>query len=150
LAAAHAIAFAQATPSISISPTSGPCGTFVQVTGTGFPPNTALAVGATSAGGRDVDLTPRSTTDSQGSLHSVTTIPTYPCPFREGTIIFACVPLGCSPAANADFTVIQGAPVAGTGGVSSPSGMRVVLALALAGTAFGLGGLSLRRKFAQH
>jgi LysM repeat protein len=79
-------------PSISLSPTSGPAGTNVTVTGTGFPVNVAVVVGPGVQGGEQI-FSKTVTTNANGDFSATVSMPTDANP-NQSWEIQALVPGG--------------------------------------------------------
>jgi hypothetical protein len=133
---AHAIA---ADPAISLSPASGPCGSSVLVTGTGFPPARDLLVVAyvPREGGAGFEGVPPTTrTDASGNFSVSVQIPSQKCPSSRGVVVFACGYATCRPYASVPFTITDGLPLTGMGGSTSRRhSERIAAALSLIGAA---------------
>jgi len=105
--------------SISVAPSSGQCGSIVQVTGSGFPPNLDIYVTVTRGGGHHIDPVPTTRSDGAGNFSTSVRVETGGCPSPFGMVAAACpvnsVPV-CDPKASAPFTIIEdGLPTAGIG-----------------------------------
>ena len=87
LAAAGTAAAQEASISVSITPASGPCGTVVEVTGTGFPPGADMLV---LAGERGQDDEPATTADSAGMFSASLNVTGDACASPAGARILAC------------------------------------------------------------
>lgn len=122
-------------PSISISPSSGPCGTVVEVTGTGFPANTDMlvAVALVRNGGGFEGEPPTTRTDASGKFSVSVQVPVQSCPWPRGYVVGACVHIICEPRVSVPFTVLEtnDLPTAGTGS-ASPTSHSAFIAAALA------------------
>lgn len=143
--AVHGAAFAQ-EPSLSISPTSGPCGTVVEVTGAGFEPNAVLTVLATHGGGHHIEPQDNSRADAAGAFATTVQIPLDNCPSPYGMIVFVCAEPFCEPKVSMPFTVIESAPLTGSGGraVAAPTHLWIA-SLASVGIMLSLVGLGVRK-----
>ena len=86
-AGAGTAAAQEASISVSITPASGPCGTVVEVTGTGFPPGADMLV---LAGDRGQEDEPNATADAVGSFRVSIEVPSSECEFQVGPRIVAC------------------------------------------------------------
>jgi hypothetical protein len=135
------LANAQASPTLTVSPTSGPPGTQVMMTGANFP--TFLTLSELTIGGIDVRPIPLPSTGSTGSFTATFTLPYVP----SGTEIVRAK-VGASTAAAAfAVTGAPGAPtqpvaISLTGGSTNPAPTTVVpnQTLAIIGTGFTTGG----------
>jgi len=93
-------------PTVSIAPLSGPPGTQVQVTASGFPANTEVQVGA---GRQDSEfgVTKRADTDPQGRMTTSITVPDFAEPDDPWVVVVRVVAQGGARASSDTFQVTQ-------------------------------------------
>lgn len=141
LVAGASPALAQEEPSISIDPTSGPCGTLIEVTGEGFEPDVAVFVLALAANhilGFE-NMEPPATTDAAGRFVYTVEMPTFgsSCVSPGGMIVFVCPQPLCEPKLRVPFEATTTAaefPSTGGGADSTRwTPLAVVASVAFAG-----------------
>lgn len=93
-------------PAVSIAPLSGPPGTQVQVTASGFPANTEVQVGA-GRQGSEFGVTKRVDTDAQGRVATSITIPDFAEPGDPWGVVVRVVAQGGARASSDTFQVTQ-------------------------------------------
>jgi hypothetical protein len=93
-------------PTVSIAPLSGPPGTQIQVTASGFPANTEVQVGA-GRQGSEFGVTKRVDTDPQGRVTTSITIPDFAEPGDPWGVVVRVVAQGGARASSDTFQVTQ-------------------------------------------
>jgi hypothetical protein len=116
-----------ANVAVVISPSSGPPGTEIQVTVTGFQPETEIDIGVGREGSEyDVVTSPR--TDADGALTTQLAIPTYAEPEEQWVVVAATHDGATQATSNAfEVTAPQYAPQVTISPTSGPPGTEVQL-----------------------
>lgn len=116
-------------PRVSISPQSGPPGSEIEVTASGFPPNQEVQVGA-GREGTEFGVTRMVTTDAAGAVNTTITLPESAEPGDPWGVVVRVVEEGGARASSETFQIIGEAPEEASVSISpaqGPPGTRVAV-----------------------